>query len=473
MIRVEKNYLFTHQDQLSFAELSGDFNPVHIDPLYARRTLFGKQIVHGINLLLKALDYAVETCTAGKSFNIINAQFLKPVKINENVVFSCNLAQDTIQVEILQASTKAASFNILLADFQVDLDIPNKSDESIECKAIDSDTAEYANGILRLYLNKHAAELLFPNLYRIAPLVQIAEILAATRLVGMNCPGKNSIFNGLDVHFNGSPSDSGELRWNVSTCSRRFSRLNIEIAGPTLRGRIDTFLRPEPLKQPDLKKLCKMVKPFEFAGQKALVIGGSRGLGEVTAKLLAAGGADVKITYFMGEMEANEIVKEISDWGQAAECFKFDVLTPGACSTVLHNFRNTTTLYYFATPFIFDAVKGDFSAKLFQRFCNYYVSGFFNTVKILMENCQNLQYIFYPSSIAVEEYPSNMCEYAAAKSSGEFICNFLAKKFTNLIVYKPRISRMATDQTASLLPVNNQDPGPVILEHLRCMKKLK
>ena len=39
---------FTQDDQLRFAELSGDWNPVHVDPVAARRTPYG-QIVHGVH----------------------------------------------------------------------------------------------------------------------------------------------------------------------------------------------------------------------------------------------------------------------------------------------------------------------------------------------------------------------------------------------------------------------------------------
>lgn len=39
---------FSEADVLQFAELSGDFNPIHINPEYAKTTVFGQRIVHGM-----------------------------------------------------------------------------------------------------------------------------------------------------------------------------------------------------------------------------------------------------------------------------------------------------------------------------------------------------------------------------------------------------------------------------------------
>ncbi len=41
------------EDVESFAKLSGDYNPLHIDDAYAKTTKFGKRVVHG--MLLGAL----------------------------------------------------------------------------------------------------------------------------------------------------------------------------------------------------------------------------------------------------------------------------------------------------------------------------------------------------------------------------------------------------------------------------------
>lgn len=42
---------FTMADQSFFARLSGDFNPIHLDPLAARRTRAGDTVVHGVHML--------------------------------------------------------------------------------------------------------------------------------------------------------------------------------------------------------------------------------------------------------------------------------------------------------------------------------------------------------------------------------------------------------------------------------------
>ncbi|HNC74922.1 MAG TPA: MaoC/PaaZ C-terminal domain-containing protein, partial [Elusimicrobiota bacterium] len=45
--------LFDWERQNAFARLSGDANPLHVDPAAARRLLFGRAVVHGVHGVLR------------------------------------------------------------------------------------------------------------------------------------------------------------------------------------------------------------------------------------------------------------------------------------------------------------------------------------------------------------------------------------------------------------------------------------
>jgi hypothetical protein len=199
---------------------------------------------------------------------------------------------------------------------------------------------------------------------------QIAELLATTRLVGVECPGRHSVYSQVTLHYKVQARDGAPavLSYSVTGFDSRFNLLMMNIAAPGMTGTVRAFVRPSPREQVDYAMARRLVQPGEFAAQRALVVGGSRGLGEVTAKLLAAGGADVRITYFRGAEDARRVVGEIVAGGGAANSLSLDVLalesessgeTPEQC--------RPTHLYYFATPFIAPGERGTFSADRFSR----------------------------------------------------------------------------------------------------------
>ena len=457
--------IFCLADQLAFGELSGDFNPVHIAPGAARRSIFGAAVVHGIHSLLWALD--VWSQDRPQPFNIdsIRADFARPIRLGDVVTYSLigeldgqtqiHLLVDqlvTTKIKLKWSHAPTPKLKLFTVGF------PPREDP----KVLAMRDAENASGVLPLYLHRDAAAQLFPHLGAALP---VAQLLATTRLVGMKCPGLHSFYSFLEVSFREDANIAPVLAYEVTTLDTRYGLAIIALKSPNMTGKIKAFFRPSHQEQAHSRALQAIVSRDEFAGQRALVVGGSRGLGEVTAKLLAAGGADVKLTYHQGADDALRVATEITSAGGTAGCLQLNVLDQ---TWTLGDSWTPTHLYFFASPLIATGRPGTFSDALFQVFCNYYVLGFHRLVEKLC--ALGLKRVFYPSTVFIDELPPELSEYAVAKMAGEELCRFLEKAHLGLRIYRPRLPRMSTDQTASFMPTEQKDPVPVLLEHLHAIR---
>lgn len=461
---------FSLEDQRTFAELSGDANPMHVDPVAARRLLFGKPVVHGVHALLWGLDRWLNDRQGDEAVTLrgIDVAFQTAIGVGDEVTCTATSSDaETVELELATDLGKAARVRVKCTDGAESVNgrLPEHG-APLACREQTPDAIQSLQGVLPLYVNPRLLERLFPVLARRVSATQLAEILATTRLVGMVCPGLHSVYSGLSLELAGQSGATAELGYRVTKCDPRYSVVQMKVDGPTVSGSIKAFLRPQPRRQATLAELRKEVKPGEFASQRALVVGGSRGLGEITAKLLSAGGADVVITYHSGVTDARRVVSDIEAGGGSACCVPFDVCTVSSDALATVEGEPITHLYFFATPHI-DGTKGGFSPALFQRFCDYYVTGFYRTVHRLQTRGWLPRGILYPSSVFVEDGSKNFAEYAAAKMAGETLCAYLEQAFPKLSVLRPRLPRVATDQTASLIPIKTEDSVPVMLRHLR------
>ena len=195
------------------------------------------------------------------------------------------------------------------------------------------------------------------------------------------------------------------------------------------------------------------------------MIGGSRGLGEVAAKLLALGGAEVMITYHRGKQDAEAIAVEIQAAGGKCGVAQFDSNRPVPIGLP----QPPTHVYYFATPHIAADKTVVFSGERFGEYCRHYVTNFVQTLLALSQGVPKLD-VLYPSTIFLDEPPAHMAEYCAAKAAGEETCKQLVKRFPEWRMYSPRLPRLHTDQNNGLIPAELESPQLVILRHLRAMK---
>ena len=68
---------------------------------------------------------------------------------------------------------------------------------------------------------------------------------------------------------------------------------------------------------------------IDLAGKRALVTGGSRGIGAATARLLAAAGADVALTYHTNAASAEAVLAEVKAAGRRGFIHGGDLADPG------------------------------------------------------------------------------------------------------------------------------------------------
>jgi len=79
----------TEADIVMFAALTGDWNPIHVDAEYAKSTIFGQRIAHGLltlsimSGLLMRLGFLEETVVA--FYGIDRLRFTNPVFIGDTV----------------------------------------------------------------------------------------------------------------------------------------------------------------------------------------------------------------------------------------------------------------------------------------------------------------------------------------------------------------------------------------------------
>jgi len=212
-----------------------------------------------------------------------------------------------------------------------------------------------------------------------------------------------------------------------------------------------------------MRQVSEVIAPGEFSGSRVLVVGGSRGLGELTAKLLAAGGADVVLTWLASEQDAELVVDEIRSAGASASSVRLDVADPAPpIERMATDGWLPDQVYYFATPPIFVRRTALFDQGLFDRFADCYVGGFARVVEACRNAGAPLLTAFYPSSVAVDEDVEGLTEYAAAKAAGEVAARILGSSERWLTTVIRRLPRLPTDQTATFIPVPTEDPMTVM-----------
>ena len=278
---------------------------------------------------------------------------------------------------------------------------------------------------------------------------KLAGLALLSTIVGMEWPGEYSLFTNAKIDFRrvaaGDATD--HLAFRVISTERDYAFTRLAVKGPDFDGEIDAFFRPTPVKQPSTTELSRAIRADEFKGCTALVVGGSRGLGEIAAKLLALGGAEIILTYKSAVAEAEAVRDQIVATGTLCDVLQFDACLQLAPRVPTVRDSARLLLLYFPSPHIFRRRTTDFAKVWLAEFLEVYVDGFLNTLNMVKLWTGGPISILYPSSEALDRPGRELIEYAAAKAAGEAVCRAVAAEDERLSVEAPRLPRIMTDQT--------------------------
>jgi len=454
---------FTISDQEWFAQVSGDTNPLHLDAAFASRTFPGVPVVHGVHSLLWAMD---QRCAAESASwkGAVRASFIKPILLDDLV--SVHGSGGAIRL-LVRGETMAVA-TLIEPPEHAEVFINTAAKWTVGAPPLNCRFDELSTSCGEIELPTTVGDLggAFPHLVGVAGCEFVCGLVGVSTLVGMVCPGLHSVLSELTLSAAASVSGRGRFVFKVVRHDRRFRRIQMAVNAPGFAGTVAAFTGHSGA-EPAAATIRSLVPSEAFRGQSPLIIGATSGLGSVSARLLAAGGACPVLGY-RDYASVDAVLGTVLQLG-AGKPVPFDATDPAEGLEELAAMGwSGNEVYYFASPRIFRRRIEPYQAEDLRDFLRIFVDGFYETVRGLLElRDGEALTIFYPSTTALDEATAELFEYRIAKQAGEELCQRLREKFSLLTIISDRLPRLATRQTITFVKVPDKRPEVVMAPIVR------
>ena len=449
---IEQNFLFKFDELIEFSEISGDWNPIHHDQEISRRYSTEKPIVHGIYTLIKVLDIFL----INKKFCLeeLKCNFIMPIFPNYSYkLYAENKSDENVNLYLFKGEKLAFNCNLSFISGQINSSRKKYFPEPGFKKEPQNplfDDLKNVKGVIEIQANLIALEHKIPNLFKSISSDSIASLITTSRLVGMICPGLNSLFSSLSIKFTNN-FEKNNFNWQVNSISKKFLPININFESSGLTGSIKAFYRDSPIKQKSIKELRTIINKKSYLPQNILVIGGTRGIGELVTKLLILREANITFTFAKGKKDAIRVSEEIKNYNHKANFYNLDILDSSQLKNFLISSQKFDQIYIFASPRIKESQKYFFDNELYEKYNSYYVKPILDIAETLKLSNNSLTRIFYPSTIFLDkENHKSFLEYKASKYLGEIICKDITEKNSKIEIISSRLPMILTDQTSKV-----------------------
>lgn len=449
---------FTEADLELFSQASGDRNPLHLSPEYARRTSYGRQVLFGALGAMAALGHVPTEIS--RRIASVQADFYRPLFLGIEYQIRVTPQPAGILVRLFDGSSPVVSLLVKTSDqpWPSTGDAEEGPGEFPLDRAMFRTPEELAVGLRasgRYRASSPALRQLKETWQVSAPDAVVEILLWSSYLVGMELPGEAALFFRFNATFESRPSSTGfDYDAALAHIDPRLGQLRIQ-AALTAAGQgiasaeCRAFVRPSApaLDRNQLSSVLPASNSWE--GKTALIIGASRGLGaslaaahasqgeHVLALSRSAGGDQENIEYVACDATDPKALRELEQKVRTQHqrldhlvCNAYPALLP----LILENNSFTRIQEYIQQA----------TALTLGPMCTF--------LELLSESQGTLILI---SSVAVQQPVKEWPHYIAAKRAAESLAELASLQYPGIGVLIVRPERMLTEMTNTPLGRRN------------------
>ena len=244
------NWTVTDAERAEFARFSGDHNPIHDDPVAARRLHGGRLLAHGAHLLLSVIDQAIVAGHLTTTPRSVTVAFLHGVEPGMPLTTSFELDDGAVRARGTADIWPAADIVMHTGDARPTSFVDAPPLEGADERPHEHEFTELAGlsgSVTLAALVDHGTA--FAHVTDILGDVRVAEIAAISRVVGMRAPGLYSMSAKYEIEFSQAADviEPRELEYRVEAADSRMRRVRLGLSGPTMTATVTAFsLEPWP-----------------------------------------------------------------------------------------------------------------------------------------------------------------------------------------------------------------------------------
>ncbi|WP_018753416.1 non-ribosomal peptide synthetase [Paenibacillus sanguinis] len=454
---------FTEQDILSFAELSHDINPLHVDAEYARKTPYGGCLVHGVLGMLTVLQQHLNPGIQESLYlHSLKVRFNGPLKVGnvyESELCSTDGSQaklaifehgDTLfEIDVRYERVPRQRYNLNYTTASVSLDISELEKDEIATLSNGGQYSLNASALVETFLLQS----------------QLTSIIWTSYCVGMLAPGRQALFTGFELDFLPHLPEKAQrattISYMVNTDQFDAQLGSLSVTGSiyasgTLLGkvRLESFVRPR-LQQYGLEEFAahgRIPSGRAFDGQVVVVTGASRGLGANLAKLFAIQGAKVVLNYRSSIFEAQTMQDELVAAGAEVIIVQGNIIRQEDCQCLLketlQRFGRVDLVVNNAFEFIVKRGWDTISFDELQVSVSNALRMVFQMAKTFLPELERTAGTMLTISSRYVDIPEEgFVEYVTAKSAIEGLMKSLSREFRHVKQAVIRPQKFLSDQT--------------------------